>query len=144
MVQKILNAVTKQIDTTFGYERIFTDEVEQGVELPYAFVTVEPSPRLKLAGDRYSETTTVSVIIEIADDGDSFKFDELRSIGSQLQDVLEYITLSDGDKLRGENSHIVIQEGYIDFTIDYSYFIRKIKEADEKMLTATTNVVLDD
>ena len=138
MLQKILNAVTKQIDTTFGYERIFTDEVEQGVKLPYALVTAESSPRVKKAGDRYEETTTVSVIIE-TDKSDMF--DELRLIGSQLEDILEYITLSDGDKLRGDNFHIVIENGYIDFTVDYKYFIRKIKAADETMQKVTTNVV---
>lgn len=143
MVQKILDAVAKQIDTTFKYERIFTDEVEQGVELPYAFVTAEPSPRVKKAGDRYEETTTVSVIIEIKKTVDMF--DELRKIGSQLEDVLEYITFKDGDKLRGDNFHVVIQEGYIDFTVDYKYFIRKIKAADEKMqiMAANVNVVAE-
>ena len=138
MVQKILNAVTKQIDTTFGYERIFTDEVLQGVELPYAFVNAIPSPRQKKAGDRYSETTTVSVLIELPESEDMF--DKLREIGCTLEDVLEYITLHNGDKLRGDNFHIEIQNGYMDFTVDYSYFIRKIKQADETMLDVTTNV----
>lgn len=140
MLQKILNAVTKQIHTTFGYERIFTDEVEQGIKLPYALVTAESSPRVKKAGDRYEETTTVSVIIEI---DNSDMFDELRSIGSQLEDVLEYITLSDGDKLRGDNFHIVIENGYVDFTVDYKYFIRKIKAAEETMQNVTSNVVIN-
>ena len=138
MLQKILNAVTKQIYTKFGYKRIFTDEVEQGAKTPYAFVTAEPSPRVKLAGDRYEETTTVSVIIEI--DVSDDMFDKLREIGSQLEEHLEYITLSDGDKLRGDNFHIVIQEGYIDFTVDYKYFIRKIKAAEEMMQSVATNV----
>lgn len=142
MVQKILNAVTKQIDATFGYERIFTDEVTQGVELPYAFVTIVPSPRVKKACDRYEETSTVSVIVEIEESPDMF--DELRNIGSQLEDVLEYITLSDGDKLRGDNFHIETHNGYLDFSLDYSYFIRKIKDAEETMQSVTTNVTVDD
>lgn len=143
MKRKILNAVTKQIDKTFGYDRIFADEVEQGAKVPYALVTAETSPRVKKAGDRYEETTTISVIIEIGKSEDMF--DELDNIGSQLEDVLEYITLKDGDKLRGDNFHIVIQEGYIDFTVDYKYFIRKIKAADEKMqiMAANVNVVAE-
>jgi len=141
MKRKIINAVTKQIYTKFGYERIFTDEVEQGVKLPYAFVTAEPSPRVKKAGDRYEETTTVSVIIEI--DSSDDMFDKLDVIGTQLEEYLEYITLSDGDKLRGDNFHSVVQNGYIDFTVDYKYFIRKIKTADEMMQNVATDVVID-
>ena len=136
-----MNAVTKAIDAEFGYERIFTDEVIQGVELPYAFVTVEPSSRVKLAGDRYSETATVSVIIEIEDDP-SIMFDNLRTIGEKLENILEYLTLSDGDVLRGDNFYKVIQDGYIDFTVDYSYFIRKIKATDEFMQNVTSNVTI--
>lgn len=138
MVQKILNAVTTAIDATFGYDLIYTDEVPQGVELPYAFITAESSPRIKLAGDRYGESTTVSVIIEIEQSEDMF--DNLRTIGNQLEDALEYITLSDGDILRGDNFHKVIRDGYVDLTVDYSYFIRKIKDADETMQTVTNDV----
>ena len=121
------------------YERIFTDEVAQGIKLPYAFVTADTSPRVKKAGDRYEETTTISVIIEIEESDDMF--DKLDNIGSQLEDVLEYITLKDGDKLRGDNFHSVIQNGYIDFTVDYKYFIRKIKDAEETMQNVTTSLV---
>lgn len=142
MVQKILDAVTKQIYTTFKYERIYTDEVIQGVEIPYAYVIANPSPRVKLAGDRYSETTTVSVVIEIEESPEMF--DNLRVIGSQLEDLLEYITLKDGDKLRGDNFHIGTQNGYLDLTVDYSYFIRKVNTADEMMQNVTTNVTVDD
>ena len=174
MVQKILNAVTKAIDTEFGYERIFTDEVVQGVELPYAFVTIDPSPRVKLAGDRYSETSTVSVIVEIP--SSPTMFDDLRAIGERLENVLEYITLSNdeeevgrgeldssssadsngvgfantsvsggsGDILRGENFYKVIQDGYIDFTADYSYFLRKIKDTEETMQSVVTTVTIND
>ena len=69
-------------------------------------------------------------------------YDELRSIGSQLEDVLEYLQLASGYKVRGDNFHIQVEDGYLDFIVDYSYFVRKIKDADETMEIATSKVAL--
>lgn len=142
MIQEILNAVTAKLDDLFDFENNFTDEVPQGTSLPYTFTTITPSPLVKRAGDRYEQSVTVSVIAEI--ENTPTMFDDLRDMATKLEDGLEYLTLSDGSKMRGDNFHTNTSTGILDFNVDYSYFIRKIKDKDETMDTVTTNVAVND
>ena len=65
--------------------------------------------------------------------------DTAAEIAEVLYDVLEYITVSTGQKLRGTRMSNRITDGVLHFFVSYDFFILKPREPGTKMQTLDFN-----
>lgn len=114
-----------EIETTY---EIYTDSVKQGLKMPCFFIKQLPSSKKRLIGNRFENelNLVIHVILE------EVEMETLNSIGDKLYE-LEYITLLNGDILRGTKMKIETSDGVLEFFITYKYFTYKDQKSKEGM-----------
>lgn len=123
MVNNIINAISIKLNQVFGDGyRIYDESVKQGLKEPCFFVlTLNPS-QSTLIGNRYFRQHPFDIhYFPLVTDSKR----ELQDMGSKLFEVLEYITLEDGDLLRGQEMRYETVDGVLHFFVDYNMVVKK-------------------
>ena len=131
MVNEIKNAISIKLNQVYGdaYE-IYSKDVEQGLQEPCFFIKILNSSRRQLIGNRYYLEISVDVHYFLAVKGDNDKLDE---VGMSLFDDLEYITMVNGDQIRGTNMSYEKVHGVLHFFVTYGLYVKKDIPAEDPM-----------
>lgn len=130
MLDDILNAVIIRINELFGDNTvIYTDAVEQGLAEPCFFVGfLEPSEK-PMIGQRHFRNVGMYIqyLPDRSDPASHPVNRTLYQVSDVLTDGMEYITLANGDKLRGTRirSTVLREEAVLSFFINYNHFVIK-------------------
>lgn len=123
MVNNIINAISIKLNQVFGDGyRIYDESVKQGLKEPcFLVVALNPS-QSTLIGNRYFRQHPFDIhYFPLVTDSKR----ELQDMGSKLFEVLEYITLEDGDLLRGQEMRYETVDGVLHFFVDYNMVVKK-------------------
>ncbi len=139
MVNKILNAVTKQLGTTFGKGyRYYVEDVEQGLTKPcFTANVLIPLQRSKspVLYDR-----TMPIVIHYFSDSDNNVKQDCYSMAEQMVECLEYLPF-ESTLLRGENISWQMVEDVLQVFVTYKFTTMKDIDYGDNMenLTETVN-----
>ncbi len=134
----IIDGISIKINELFeGKYQIYTNNVEQGLEFPCFFIKELPSNRKGLLCNRYENELNLVIHVMLEEP----TMEELNDIADRLYE-LEYISLTNGDILRGTDMKTEISDGVLLFFVTYKYFTYKetTKESDMENLTVNGEV----
>ena len=127
MVNEILNAITKQLDSTFGDSyRYYVENVEQDLQKPCFTVDMLESRERSINYNRYRRTMPI-VVHYFNAERDTNKKDSYE-MAERLSECLEYLDFKD-TLLRGEDISWQIVDGVLQMFMTYSF--DTIKQVDK-------------
>ena len=133
MVNMLLNAVTKQLGTTFGNTyRYYLENVEQGLKTPcFTVDTLIPIQRSRspILYDR-----TIPIVVHYFSDSKTDFKKECYDMGEKIIECLEYLPIQD-TKLRGEDISYHIVDDVLQVFITYRFITTVGKNVEETMDT---------
>jgi hypothetical protein len=133
MVGEIIAGVSIKLNQVFGddYE-IYVNEVKQGLQEPCFFIKCLNINQDKVIGNRYfrSQPFDIHYFPERKENS------ELFIMAEKLFDELEYITLENGDLLRGSKMNIETVDGILHFFVNYDLYVlrEQVKEGPMEIL----------
>ena len=129
MIRDILDGISIKLNEVFGNDyNIYADNtVEQGLIEPCFFISLINSTNIKFIGDRNYRKYPFDISYFALNDGDNT---ELLEVGEKLYSNLDFITLTNGNMIRGSNMNYEIIDGVLHFQIEYNVFLQKQKELE--------------
>ena len=131
MVNSILNAVTKQLGTTFGNSyRYYVENVEQGLKKPcFTVDLLIPLQRSKspLLYDR-----TMPIVVHYFSDCVNNLKNDCYVVGEQLVECLEYLPFEDG-LIRGEDISWQIVDDVLQVFVTYKFTTVRVTNKEDAM-----------
>ena len=128
MVNSILNAVTKQLGTTFGDSyHYYVENVEQGLVKPC--FTADVLIPLQRSRSPVLYDRTIPLVIHYFSDSKTNKKKECYSIAEQAVECLEYLPFED-TLLRGEDISWQIVEDVLQIFVTYKFITKKASDAE--------------
>lgn len=137
MVNKLIDGISIKLNQVFGdKKRIYDGSVEQGLKEPCFLITILNSSQTQKIGLRYfrQHSFDIHYFPSIRDDNN-----ELQGMGSDLFDALEYVTIENGDLVRGTKMNYEVVDGVLHFFVNYNMFVTKIEVPEDSMETLTVN-----
>lgn len=138
MVNKVLNAVTKQLGTTFGESyHYYVEDVEQGLKKPcFTADILIPLQRSKspVLYDR-----TMPIVIHYFNDSKNKVKSDCYSIAEQMVECLEYLPF-ENTILRGEDISWQITEDVLQLFITYKLTTKLVTDTETMIETLSNNV----
>lgn len=139
MFNDIVDGISIKLNSLFGgSHEINTEKVEQGLQPCSFFIKPLPVARKPLLGKR-AQMTYSFVISYFPDTASMEKNKDMMNVADRLLEGLEYITLLNGDVVRGQDMEPEIVDDVLHFSVKYVVFVNKIERA-ELMGTLDTNV----
>lgn len=133
----VIDGISIKINEIFGDKyKIYTNNVKQGLEMPCFFIKTLPSSRRKLIGSRYENTDNIVIHTMLEDREDIIE--KLNDIADKLYN-LEYITLLNGDMLKGYDMKTEISDKVLLFFVTYKYFTYTEIQKETEMENLTIN-----
>lgn len=128
MTNEIIQGIAATLYNTFGdgYE-IYQNDVSQGLQEPCFFIDIVEDSRVRQIGKRWLHDVSIDIQYFPLINGSN---EEMYGISEQLYLILEFITLTNGQMLRGFGMRSEITEGVLHFFVNYSVFL--IEENDEE------------
>ena len=139
MVNKILNAVTKQLGTTFGTGyHYYIEDVKQGLQKP-CFTADLLLPLQRSKSPVLYDRTMPLVLHYFSDSKTNIKKD-CYAMGERVVECLEYLPF-EGSLIRGEDISWQIVDDVLQVFITYKFTTRKITEEVfiEELTTSITH-----
>ena len=126
MLNDIVNGISIKLNSIFGdsYE-IYTENVKQGLKEPCFFIKTLPTINKPLLGKRAQRTYSF-VISYFPKDGN----EEMMDVSELLLEHLEYITLENGDVIRGHSLQTEIIDDVLHFSVNYIVFVNKSENGE--------------
>ena len=128
MVNSILNAVTKQLGTTFGSDyRYYVEDVEQGLTKP-CFVTI---PLLQLMRSRSPilYNRTFPLVVHYFSDSIKDTKKDCYAKAEEIVECLEYLPF-EGGLIRGEDISWQIVDDVLQVFITYKAITKRVVEQE--------------
>lgn len=134
MIIDIINGISTKLNSLFGdsYE-VNTEKVEQDLQPRSFFIKPLPVTHKPLLGKRAQRTYSF-VITYFPDTANMEKNEDMMGVAEKLLDGLEYITLLNGEMIRGHGLEPEIVDDVLHFSVKYIVFINK-DERSESMET---------
>lgn len=127
MLNEIIKGVSMALNTTFGDNyRSYQNDVKQGLKPPCFFIAALKPSLSPLVGRRYMSHNPLDVRFHPKNGGDNA---ELFRVAGEMMGALEYITLPNGDVIRGTNREFEVVDGVLHFFVTYSTPL--IKDTEE-------------
>ena len=131
MVNSFLNAVTKQLGTTFGTKyRYYVENVEQGLQKPC--FTVDMLIPLQRSKSPILYDRTMPIVVHYFSDSKTYLKKDCYSIGEQLVECLEYLPFKN-TVIRGQDISYQIVEGVLQVFMTYKFTTRRMTEEIDVM-----------
>lgn len=138
MLNKLLNAVTKQLGTKFGSsQHYYVENVEQNLTKP-CFTVDLLAPTIRSKSPLLYDRTMPLVIHWFGDSENTIKKD-CYAMGEQLIECLEYLPF-EGTLIRGEDISYQIIDDVLQMFITYSFETRKETEIETSIESVDMNV----
>lgn len=138
MLNKLLNAVTKQLGTRFGSsQHYYVENVEQNLTKP-CFTVDLLAPTIRSKSPLLYERTMPLVIHWFGDSENTIKKD-CYAMGELLVEYLEYLPF-EGTLIRGEDISYQIVDDVLQMFITYSFETRKETEIETSIESVDMNV----
>lgn len=138
MLNKLLNAVTKQLGTKFGSsQHYYVENVEQNLTKP-CFTVDLLTPTIRSKSPLLYDRTMPLVIHWFGDSENTIKKD-CYAMGEQLIECLEYLPF-EGTLIRGEDISYQIVDDVLQMFITYSFETRKETEIETSIESVDMNV----
>jgi len=134
MINFIIAGISKKLNEVFGDEYdIYTEQVAQGMKEPCFYILSVNAVNKPMLGARYLRT--YSFCVKYFPKSNTGPNAECNNISDDLFLALEYIA-ADGSMMQGMNMQSHSADGFLEFTVDYEFFIRAIPESEpmENML----------
>lgn len=131
MINSFLNAVTKQLGTTFGKGyRYYVENVEQNLTKPC--FTVDLLMPLERSKSPVLYDRTMPLVIHYFSDSKTNLKQDCYLMGEQIVECLEYLPFKD-TTLRGENISFQIVDDVLQVFITYRFTTVREKETFDEM-----------
>ena len=126
MLNDIITGIAQALGTTFGSEfRVYKNDVKQGFTEPCFFIATLKPEQKPLLGDRAIWRNPFDIHYFPKDGGTN---EELYNVAEYLMFGLRYITLPNGDMLRGTSISYEVVEGVLHFFVNYNMIVNIPKE----------------
>lgn len=138
MVNSVVNAVTKQLGTTFGTKyKYYKEGIEQKVQRPCFFV----APRITLQRSRSAVLydRTVPVVVHYFSDSKTNLRNDCYSMGEQIVECLEYLPF-EGTTLRAEDISYQLVDDVLEVFMTYRFITKKVTDQGEAMANIVETV----
>ena len=139
MVNSIIAGIGAAINNKFGTAyKIYTERMEQDFEIsePCFFIRMLNTSHTLFLGSRYKQDHSFEIRCHV--DNKKTTNTELNNIGDTLKEILEYIEEDpEGEKnlIRGKNLKFQINDGVLQFFVNYDYFVyREVEPAPYMMV----------
>lgn len=139
MVNSIINAVTKQLGTTFGDSyRYYAENVEQGLHKDCFTITARMPLQRSRSPVLYDRT--IPIVVHYFCDSKKNLKNKCYEMAEQVVECLEYLPFKD-TLLRGEDiSWQIIEDDVLQVFITYGLITQKVVEEEDAPETLTNNV----
>ena len=138
MIESLLNAVTKQLGTTFGNKyHYYVENIEQNLTKPCFTVDVILPTQRSISPVLYERTMPI-VVYYFSDSKTNLKQD-CYSMGEQIVECLEYLPFNN-TLIRGEEISWHMVEDVLQLFITYQFVSKRVVEDEETIQTLETNV----
>lgn len=138
MVNKILNAVTKQLGTTFGKSyHYYVEDVEQGLTKPC--FTVDVLIPLQRAKSPVLYDRTMPVVIHYFSDSETNLKNDCYSMAERVMECLEYLPYQNS-LLRGGDVSWQIVDDVLQVFVTYKFTTKKVT-ADEDYIESFVGTI---
>lgn len=118
-IKEIINGISKKIYGFYeGLYDIYVEEVEQGLQMPCFMINLISSDIRMILQPRYKFESVFDVIYF----GEGYK--DCMDRGSELYDILEYITIEDKDLIRGTKMNMDIIKNILHFRVNYNLILQ--------------------
>lgn len=123
MVNNLIDGISVKLNEVFGNEiRIYSEPIKQGLKEPCFFIAVLNPTQTPMIGNRYFREYPFDIHYFPSKDGGN---QEIQDVASDLFEVLEYITLLNGDLIRGTNMQYEVVDGVLHFFVTYGLYVKK-------------------
>lgn len=137
MVNSILNAVTKQLGTTFGDKyHYYVENVEQGLSKPC--FTVDMIIPLQRSKSPVLYDRTMPIVVHYFSDSKTTLKSDCYDKGEKIVECLEYLPFK-GTKLRGEDISWQMTEDVLQVFITYKFTTKLVTDVEDTIDTLETN-----
>lgn len=138
MVESLLNAVTKQLGTTFGNKyRYYVEDIEQNLTKPC--FTVDMLLPTKRSKSPVLHDWTMPIVIHYFSDSKTNLKQDCYSMGEQVVECLEYLPFKDV-LIRGEDISWHIEDDVLKIFITYKCTTARTIEVDDAVEAFETKV----
>lgn len=137
MVNDLIDGISVKLNQVFGDDyRIYSEDVKQGLREPCFFIVDLNPSSTQVIGNRYFRQNPFDVHYFPVDTGSN---EEINTVASKLFDALEYITLLNGDLVRGTEMHYEKVDDVLHFFVQFNLHIRKVVTPEDNMETLIVN-----
>lgn len=137
MVNSILNAVTKQLGTTFGNKyHYYVENVEQGLSKPC--FTVDMIIPLQRSKSPILYDRTMPIVVHYFSDSKEKLKSDCYDKGEKIVECLEHLPFNN-TILRGEDISWQITDGVLQVFITYKFTTRLVTEKEDTLESLETN-----
>lgn len=138
MVNSILNAVTKQLGTTFGDSyRYYVEDVEQGLKKPC--FTVDLLIPLQRSKSAVLYDRTMPIVVHYFSDSETNIKNNCYTMGENIVECLEYLPFQN-TTLRGEDISWQIVDDVLQVFVTYRFTTKVVKDDGDTFGTMDNNV----
>lgn len=131
MVNSVVNAVTKQLGTTFGTSyHYYVEDIEQGVIQPCFHV----APRITLQRSKSPVLydRTVPIVVHYFSGSSTNLRNDCYSMGEQIIECLEYLPFKN-TILRGEDISYQLVDDVLQVFLTYRFTTKRVVDVEESM-----------
>lgn len=135
LIKEIINGISKKIYGFYeGLYDIYVEEVEQGLQMPCFMINLISSDIRMILKPRYIFESVFDVIYF----GDGYK--DCLDKGSELFDILEYITINNKDLIRGTKMNMDIIKNILHFRVNYNLILQNKPDIIDMMEDHQINI----
>lgn len=132
MINKILNATTKQLGTTFGDTyHYYVENVQQGLKKP-CFVVDIIAPQIRSRSSILYDRTMPIVIYYFNDEDNKTPKADGYTMGEQIMECIEYLSV-DGTLIRAEDMSWLMVDGVLEVFATYRFKTQKVMDEEPKL-----------
>lgn len=131
MVTSVVNAVTKQLGTTFGTTyQYYVEDIEQGVKKPCFHI----SPRITLQRSKSPVLydRTIPIVVHYFSGSLNNLRNDCYSMGEQITECLEYLPFKD-TMLRGEDISWQMTDDVLQVFVTYRFITKRVVDVEDGM-----------
>ena len=135
LIKEIINGISQKIYGFYeGLYDIYVEDVEQGLEVPCFMINLISSDIRMILKPRYKFESVFDVIYF----GEGYK--DCMDRGSELYDILEYITINDKDLIRGTKMNMYIIKNILHFRVNYNLILQNKPDIIDTMEEHQINI----
>ena len=136
MIKRLTDAISLALSERFPDSHIYTEEVEQGLELPAFLIVPELPTHEQFMDKRYFQRYPFKV--HYFPEKEGFR-EEVAKVFSNLYDCLEWVKDLEGQPYTGRRMQSFETEHALVFEVTYSMFVDRITQ-DQKMESLENNL----